>query len=80
MEATFYEQQKQALIQEITLAFEGVAHEEGMTLHEATVIDDYGSPEERAQARAKDTEQSWQAVPERDIRSTDAVLSFLDDK
>ncbi|EDX84846.1 hypothetical protein S7335_2543 [Synechococcus sp. PCC 7335] len=80
MAEAFYEQRKQALIQEITLAFEGVSREEGVTLHEATVLDDYGGPEERAKARAKDTEQSWQAVPERDIRFTDAVLSFLDDK
>ncbi|MBE9064769.1 hypothetical protein IQ256_27860 [cf. Phormidesmis sp. LEGE 11477] len=80
MEKAFYEQRKQALIQEITLAFEGVSREEGVTLHEATVLDDYGGPEERAKARARDTEQSWQAVPESDIRLTDAVLSFLDDK
>ena len=80
MKKTSYQQQKRALIQEITIVFEGVSREEGVTLHEATVIDDYGGPEERVQARGKDTEQSWQAVLERDIRSTDAVLSFLDDK
>lgn len=80
MKTTVYEQRKRALIREIRLAFEGVSREEGVTLHEAAVLDDYGGPKERAKARAKDTEQSWQAVPERDIRFTDAVLSFLDDK
>ncbi|MEL6230616.1 MAG: DUF6714 family protein, partial [Cyanobacteria bacterium J06627_3] len=71
---------KLALIEEITVAFDGVAREEGVTLHEATVIDDYGSPAERAEARAQDTEDRWQDVPEADIRFTDAVLSFLDPK
>ncbi|MEM8502064.1 MAG: DUF6714 family protein [Cyanobacteria bacterium P01_D01_bin.1] len=75
-----YNQRKLALIQEITAAFDGVAREDGVTLHEATVLDDYGGPEERAKARAQDTEKRWQEVPERDIRCEDAVLSFLDAK
>ncbi|MEL6131286.1 MAG: DUF6714 family protein [Cyanobacteria bacterium J06636_28] len=79
-ETIAYEKRKLALIEEITVAFDGVAREEGVTLHEATVIDDYGSPAERAEARAQDTEDRWQDVPEADIRFTDAVLSFLDPK
>lgn len=73
-----YEQRKLALIEEITAAFDGISREDGVTLHEATVIDDYGSLEERAEARKEDTETRWQDVPEDDIRFTDAVLSFLD--
>lgn len=69
---------KQDLIQEITLAFDGVARGNGVTLHEATVIDSYGTPAERAKARATDTEKRWQDVPARDIREIDAALSFLD--
>lgn len=69
-----------ALIQEITAAFDGVSREDGVTLHEAKVIDYYGSLEERAVARTQDTEDKWQDVPEEDIRFTNAVLSFLDPK
>ena len=35
-----YEKRKLALIEEITVAFDGVSREDGVTLHEATVIDD----------------------------------------
>jgi hypothetical protein len=80
MESCPYEQKKIALIEEITAAFDGVSREDGVTLHEATVLDDYGSLEERAEARKQDTEDNWQDVPEEDIRFTDAVLSFLDPK
>ncbi len=80
MESSPYEQKKIALIEEITAAFDGVSREDGVTLHEATVLDDYGSLEERAEARKQDTEDNWQDVPEEDIRFTDAVLSFLDPK
>ena len=80
MRSSSYEQRKTALIEEITAAFDGVSREQGVTLHEATVIDDYGSLEERALARTQDTEDKWQNVPDEDIRFTDAVLSFLDPK
>lgn len=80
MKSSSYEQRKIALIEEITAAFNGVSREDGVSLHEATVIDDYGSLEERAAARTQDTEEKWQDVPENDIRFTDAVLSFLDPK
>ena len=79
-EKIMYENKKLALIKEINEAFDGVAREDGVTLHEAMVIDDYGSPAERAEARAQDTEDQWQDVPEDDIRFSDAVLSFLDSK
>lgn len=71
---------QQALIDEITSAFEGVERGNGVTLHEATVIDSYGSLEERAKARLQDTEKRWQDVPKQDIANVDAVLSFLDDE
>jgi len=71
---------KLSLIKEITAAFDGVDREDGVTLHEAMVIDSYGSLAERAEARKKDTETKWQDVPDKDIRDCDGVLSFLDDK
>lgn len=80
MNIPFYEERRAALIQEVTAAFDGVSREDGVSLHETTVIDDYGSLEERATARLRDTETRWQDVPEKDIRFTGAVLSFLDPK
>jgi hypothetical protein len=64
------------IIAEITEAFGGVLRGR-TTLHEADVIDEYGSEEERRAARARDTEQRWQDVPDSDIESYSSVLSFL---
>lgn len=75
-----YELWKLSVIEEIIAAFDNVSREDGVTLHEATVIDDYGTATQRAKARTKDTESRWQDVPAEDIRTTDAVLSFLDPK
>ncbi|MEO6906949.1 MAG: DUF6714 family protein [Abditibacteriaceae bacterium] len=75
-----YEQKKAILIEEITAAFDGVSREDGITLHEAMALDNYGGPEERRVARAQDTEVKWQDVSHEDIRSSDAVLHFLDPK
>ena len=80
MKNATYEAKKAAVINEIIAAFDGVSREDGVTLHEATVVDDYGGPEERAKARAKDTEERWQDVPQEDIRASDAELNFLDPK
>lgn len=77
---TAYEQRKLALIEEITAAFDGVSREDGVTLSETYVIDDYGSPEERAEVRKEDTERWWQNVPDDNISCADAALSFLDPK
>jgi len=49
-----------ALIEE---AFDGVERGEGITLHQARVIDDYGSDEDVFAARKLDTEERWQDVP-----------------
>jgi hypothetical protein len=68
------------LIVEITAAFDGVAREDGTTLHEAIAIDDWKSPEEQQAARHLDTEQRWQDVPEEDILACASALSFLNAK
>ncbi len=78
MNTPSYEQRKLALIAEITAAFDGVSRENGVSLSEASVIDDYGSAEERAEARLQDTETRWQDVTDEDIASSDQCLSFLD--
>jgi hypothetical protein len=73
-----YEQQKAALLAEIATAFQGVSREGGVSLSESWVIDNYGSLEEQAEARRKDTELSWQEVPKDDICHGYSCLSFLD--
>ena len=73
------EQTKQALIEEITQAFEGVSREGGVSLSESRVIDDYGSDEERAWARAGDTDKKWEEVPDEGIQQGYSCLSFLDE-
>ena len=74
-----YEQRKVALIDEITKAFDGVSRENGVSLSESCVIDDYGSYKERAAARRQDTETRWQDVPDRDICYGDSCLNFMDE-
>jgi hypothetical protein len=44
---------------EIREAFKGVTRQGGVSWSEAEVIDDYGSEDERAEARAKDTDKDW---------------------
>jgi hypothetical protein len=67
-----------ALIEEITAAFDGVSREDGITWCEAGVIENYGGPEERAEARACDTEERWQDVPEEEFNSAQFVVLYLD--
>lgn len=68
------------LIAEIEAAFDGVARDDGTTLHEAIAIDDWKSLEEQLAARGLDTELRWQEVPQKDILECASALSFLDAK
>jgi hypothetical protein len=68
------------LIAEITFAFDGVAREDGITLHEAIAIDDGATPQEQSAGRRPDTEQRWQDVPDDTIIACQSALSFLDPK
>lgn len=68
------------LIAEITAAFDGVAREDGVSLRESRVIDDYGCDEERAEARLLDTDTRWQDVSDADMQEYDGVLTFSDAK
>lgn len=68
------------LIEAISLAFCDVQLEDGITLHEAIVLDDYGTLEEQKRARLLDTEQHWSEVSERKILDCPSALSFLDQK
>lgn len=68
------------LIAEVKAAFDGVAREDGITLHEAKAIDDWKSPDELHDARRLDTEQRWQDVAGEDLLECESALSFFDAK
>jgi len=68
------------LIAEVTAAFDGVAREDGTTLHEAIAFDNGESPEAQIAARRQHTERRWQEVPATAILASCAVPSFLDAK
>ncbi len=73
------EVERAAVIEQIERAFDGVQREDGVTLHEADVIDVYGSDEERAAARRLDPDRHWQDVPET-VLARLSGMSFLDPK
>jgi hypothetical protein len=62
----------------IEQAFEGVERGEGITLHQAMVIDDYGSQEDFLAAAEHDTEVRWQDVPDSSIAENPGPFNFLD--
>lgn len=65
------------IIEEIHAAFRGVRRGE-ITLHEAEMIDDYGTLKERAAARRLDTESRWEEVPDEHVAACSCALSHLD--
>ena len=71
------EVEREAIIQAIERAFRHVERDDGVTLHEAEVIDDYGSDEERAAARRLDPDRHWQDVPDATLARYSG-FSFLD--
>jgi hypothetical protein len=66
-----------AVITAIEEAFAAVPRG-AITLHEAEVIDDYGTTEERRRARKWDPEESWQNVPNVSIEACLDALPHLD--
>ncbi len=72
--------EEDVLLALIETAFDGVTRDDGITLHQAVVIDDYGSEEEFISARDLDTEIRWQDVPDSDISTNTSIFSFLDPK
>ena len=53
---------QQIVIEELALAFQGVTRKGGTSWTEAAVIDNYGSEEQMARARAEDRDMRWQEV------------------
>src|SRR5678815_5091502 len=70
--------ESQRLIDELKATFGSVSRGTGVTLHEAEVIDDYGSDDERAAARLLDTDNSWIELPDELIADHPSILCFLD--
>lgn len=69
----------QTILTQIHEAFDGVARGDGVTLHQAIALDDYGDAAAQAEARARDTEARWQDVPDVDIARHPSYFTFLDD-
>lgn len=67
----------EAIIEEIRAAFAGVRRGE-ISLHEAEVIDEYGSDESREMARTQDVENCWEDVPDSHIEECTTALCHVD--
>jgi hypothetical protein len=53
------DREREALRAQIRAAFKGVTRDGGVSWSETLVIDNYGTDEERAAARARDTDTCW---------------------
>lgn len=71
---------EELLLDLIRDAFGDVALGDGISLHEARAIDNYCTLEKRREARAKDTEESWQQIPDAVIEEHYDIFPFLDAK
>ncbi len=74
------EQQRSALIQAITQAFACVQREDGVSLHQARVIDAYGGAAAEAEARQLDIDNHWWEVPDAWLAEYSEILNFVDAK
>jgi len=72
--------QKSYLLNLIEAAFKDVTLEDGVSLHEADVIDNYGSAEERLAARRPDEKEDWHRLDKNELERMPWVLSFYDAK
>ncbi|NJN22395.1 MAG: hypothetical protein HC812_15930 [Leptolyngbya sp. RL_3_1] len=77
-QAEAFKIRRDRLIRAIEQAFGDVKRLDGITLHEAMVLDDYGSTQEQAAARLLDPEDRWQAVSDQTLVDCYSALSFLD--
>ncbi|MCW8129723.1 MAG: hypothetical protein KIS92_05155 [Planctomycetota bacterium] len=68
------------VIERIGRAFSDVRLEDGVSIRESRVIDDYGTLSERKKARARDTWVIWMDVPDDIIERHHVALCFMDDK
>lgn len=66
------------LLSLIEKSFDGVERGDGITLHQASVIDDYGSEEDFVAAAKLDTETRWQDIPDSTLTANPHSFTFLD--
>ena len=72
-------QLRSSLLAQIERDFAHVIREGGVSLHEAAVIDSYGTDDERAEARKLDTDTHWTHVRLEDLPTwIGSTLSFMD--
>lgn len=67
-----------SLIADITSAFKDVLRGDGVSLHETNVLDDYGGPAARLEARQWDTDTQWWELTNEDLYARHVYLSYLD--
>ena len=67
----------ESIIGDIHDAFRGVRRGE-ITLHEAVVLDEYGTPEARDEARQRDTEERWEQLPDTHVEECGWALCHVD--
>jgi hypothetical protein len=72
------EAERLRLIRDVEAAFDGVALGNGVSLHQARAMDDYAPDAEIAAARALDTEDRWQDVPDKKLDRLSDTLPFMD--
>lgn len=70
----------QEIIHKIEDAFSDITLENGVSLREARVIDDYGDDMQRQAARAEDELENWQDISYSDIEKYPDIFCFLDAK
>lgn len=73
-----YTLRRDRLLDQIEQAFRHVSRGSGTTLHEAGAIDNYGTSQERAEARVLDTDTHWSQVDVISIDLGGACIGFLD--
>jgi hypothetical protein len=72
------EAERLRLIHQVEAAFDGVELGNGVSLHQARAMDNYASGAEIAAARALDTEDRWQDVPDAKLDQFSDTLPFMD--
>jgi hypothetical protein len=71
---------RERLVAEIEHAFADVSLDDGVTLHQMHVIDDYGGEAEQIAARLKDPETRWQLITAEKLSRFSDSMVFLDAK
>jgi hypothetical protein len=77
----FMREERDAIVAEIYAAWKGVTREGGVSWSETTVIDDYGTIEQRLAAREHDQDRTWETLvddPTWRVSAAFGGFSFLD--